>query len=134
VKIIIPILTLLPFTAFAAEVHPEVQAALDWQLQPHDCAPPTVKASHDSNSGNERKYNKAKKKFEKCIDAYKAELIKEQQEMMGVAQHGITQKQAEVIMGNMKFIQSIVVSKYTQPEMQMMGMPHEDLEILVIDH
>ncbi len=135
-KILLPILTLvlLPLPVLGQDVHPEVQRALNWTLTPHECVPPKVRASHDSSSGNERKYNKAKKKFEKCVDSYKADLINEQQEMMGVAQHGLTQQQADIIMANMKHIQSVVTRKVGQPTTQLVEVPHEDTVIQVIDH
>ena len=135
-KYLIPMLlsVVLPINALAQDVHPEVQAALDWTLPSHDCVPPKIKASHDSSSGTERKYNKAKKKFEKCYDGYKADLIEQQQSMMAVAKHGLSQEQADIIMRNMKLIQSIVTSGYIQPTAQLIDIPHEDMEIQVIHH
>ena len=135
-KIWIPMLMslVLPINALAQDTHPEVQAALDWTLPPHNCVPPEIKASHDSTSGTERKYKKAKKKFEKCYDGYKADLIEQQQSMIGVAKHGLNQEQADIIMKNMKLIQSIVTSGYIQPTAQLIEIPHEDMEIQVIHH
>jgi hypothetical protein len=127
-------LVLLAQGASAEDVHPDVQAALDWQLDEHQCVPPKVKASHDSSSGNERKYTKAKKKFEKCFDAYKADLVGQQQSMMSVAKHGLTKEHADIIMSNMKLIQSIVTSPYQPSASRLMEVPHEDTEIQVIHH
>lgn len=103
-------LLLLPLTGITQEVHPDVQAAMDWELPVHDCEPPTIKQSHVT-SGQDRKYKKAAKKYEKCMNKYKAGLVEDQIEMMDCAVHGLTQDQANVIMGHMKLIQSII-----QPE------------------
>ena len=70
-KIAIALLLLLPLSLSAQEVHPEVQAALDWELQEHDCVLPKVRPSHDSTTSSERAYERAKNKFEKCYDDYK---------------------------------------------------------------
>jgi hypothetical protein len=135
-KFLIPLLAsvLLSTNTFAEDIHPEVLSALDWALPSHDCVPPKIKASHDSTSSTERKYKKAKKKFEKCYDGYKANLIEQQQNMMEVAKHGLTQEQAEIIMGNMKLIQSIVTSNFTQPTTLLIEVPYVDMDIPITHH
>ena len=117
----------------AENIHPEVQAALDWELPANECEPPKVKASHVT-SHSERKYKKAKKKFEKCYNNYKSELVKQQQEMMAVAKHGLTTAQAETIMKNMKQIQVIATSDYKQATVLVTEMPHQDMEIRATHH
>lgn len=100
-------LLLLPLAVIAQDVHPDVHAALDWKLPAHDCEPPRVKQSHVT-SGQERKYKKAAQKYEKCMNKYKSGLVEDQKKMMVSATHGLTQDQADIIMGHMKVIQKIL--------------------------
>lgn len=58
--------------------------------------------------GKDRKYKKAAKKYQKCMNEYKDGLAKDQQKMMASTQHGLNQEQADKIMGNMKIIQAIL--------------------------
>ncbi len=107
----IPILTaaiLIP-AAGLAEIHPEVQAALDWKLPPSGCEQPRVKQSSVIPDRN-RKFDKAAKKYRKCMKKYHASLMKQHQEMMEVAKHGLTQEQAEIILGHMRDIQNVMVT------------------------
>ena len=95
----------LPVVVVAQEVHPEVQAALDWQLPENKCEFEFKPSRVDS--GMERKFNKAMKKYKKCAGKYQTGLAEEQQKMMAVAQHGLTQAQADIIMGHMAHIKKV---------------------------
>lgn len=100
-------LLLLPLAGYAQDVHPDIQAALDWQLPANDCKPPVIKQSNVT-SGQERKLKRAAKKYEKCLGKYRAILGEEQQKMMDSAVHGLTQDQADTIMWHLKVIQKVL--------------------------
>ena len=89
----------------AQDVHPEVQAALDWQLPENKCEFKLKPSRVESDM--ERKYKKAMKKFKKCTGKYTTGLAEEQQKMMAVAHHGLTQAQADIIMGHMLNIKKV---------------------------
>jgi hypothetical protein len=100
-------LLLLPLAGYAQDVHPDVQAALDWQLPVYDCKPPGIKQSNVA-SGQDRKLKREAKKYEKCLGKYKAILVEDQQKMMESAVHGLTQDQADTIMWHLKVIQKVL--------------------------
>jgi hypothetical protein len=100
---------LQPTVGLTQEIHPDVQAAVDWQLPENDCEPPRVKQSHVT-TGQEQKLKRATKKYEKCMSQYSAILAEDQQKMMDSAAHGLTQIQANTIMGHLTVILNI-----TQP-------------------
>ncbi len=102
-------LVLLPTGSIAQDIHPDVQAALDWQLPVNDCEPPSIKQSHDT-TGLERKLRRAIRKYEKCMYKYMTTLEKDQQKMMDSAAHGLTQDQADTIMRHIT-----VIRKQLQP-------------------
>lgn len=96
----------------AQDVHPEVQAALDYQMPNHECDFKVKSSGVVSQS--RRKIKKAMKKYTKCTEGYKSGLAAEQKKMMGVAQHGLTQEQANIIMGHLSRIQFILDTKELQ--------------------
>ncbi len=100
-------LLLLPLAGYAQDVHPDIQAALDWQLPANDCKPPVIKQSNVT-SGQERKLKRAAKKYEKCLGKYRTILAEDQQKMMDSAVHGLTQDQADTIMWHLKVIQKVL--------------------------
>jgi hypothetical protein len=101
------LLLLLPVAGLTQEIHPDVQAAIDWQLPENDCKPPSLKQSHVT-TGQERKLERATRKYEKCMSEYRAILAEDQQKMMDSAAHGLTQSQADTIMGHIKIIQKVM--------------------------
>lgn len=103
----------LPATVLAADVHPEVQAALDWQLPVSDCKFNIPQSG--VGSGMDRKYKKAMKKFGKCVGKYKKGLVEQQKDMMALAQHGLTQEQADIIMSKMWMIKKILKAEGAKP-------------------
>ena len=105
-------LIFLPVLVPAQEVHPEVQAALDWQLPKNECKFKLKRSS--VASGMERKYKRAMKKYEKCIGKYLTGLAAEREKMMAVAHHGLTQAQADIIMGHMRDIQTTIQMSRSQ--------------------
>ena len=105
-------LIFLPVLVPAQEVHPEVQAALDWQLPKNECKFKLKRSS--VVSGMERKYKRAMKKYEKCIGNYLTGLAAEREKMMTVPHHGLTQAQADIIMGHMRDIQTTIQMSRSQ--------------------
>ena len=126
-------LVLLPLTAIAEDLHPEVQAALDWQIQPTQCNPPIIKRSNIV-TGTERRIKKAQKKYKKCIDNYIDGLLEDYSKMMGVAKHGLTQQQADIIMGHLKLIQSVLVRDESRQVALPAEQPPTNLEVPVTRH
>ena len=100
-------LVLLPVCVLGQDVHPEVQAALDWQMPNNECE---FKVKRTNVGGTDRNFQKAVKKYEKCIEKYLAGLAAERDKMMSVAHHGLTQEQADTIMGHMGAI-SIILNR-----------------------
>ena len=105
-------LIFLPVLVPAQEVHPEVQAALDWQPPKNECKFKLKRSN--VVSGMERKYKRAVKKYEKCIGNYLTGLAAEREKMMAVAHHGLTQAQADIIMGHMRDIQTTIQMSRSQ--------------------
>lgn len=105
---ILPLLSLLflPVCVLGQDVHPEVQAALDWQIPKNECEF-RVKRTN-VGGGTDRSFQKAMKKHKKCNEKYLAGLVAEREKMMGVAHHGLTQEQADIIMGHMGAIAIIL--------------------------
>ena len=97
---ILPLLSLLflPVCVLGQDVHPEVQAALDWQIPKNECE---FRVKANRLVFHDRSFQKAMKKHTKCNEKYLAGLVAEREKMMGVAHHGLTQEQADIIMGHM---------------------------------
>ncbi len=96
----------LPLVVLAESVHPDVQAALDWQMPENECE---FKIRRTNVGGREdRLYKKAMKKYEKCIASYLAGLAAEREKMMAVAHHGLTQAQADTILTHMGVIKIVM--------------------------
>jgi hypothetical protein len=55
-----------------------------------------------------RKYEKTIAEYTKCNESYLNGLAEAQTEMMAVAHHGLTQQQADIIVGYMAAIQTIL--------------------------
>ena len=91
----------------AEELHPEVQAALDWQLPTSECAAIRASSSRDPTT-EARNQKRAIKKREKCVKKYRELLVGEFGKLQSVAAHGLTKKQADVILGHMRTIQEVI--------------------------
>jgi len=104
---ILPLLSLLflPVCVLGQDVHPEVQAALDWQIPKNECE---FRVKRTNVGGTDRSFQRAMKKHTKCNEKYLAGLVAEREKMMGVAHHGLTQEQADIIMGHMGVIAIIL--------------------------
>ena len=130
-KRLIPWCVLLSFAAIStvqADTHPAVQAALDWQLPSNECEPPDPKygqtivdsdgipsTSQKLSPSKARLEAKKKKRFDKCIETYKKGLVSEFGKLREVAKHGLTQEQADMILGKLARIQAVVQDPMANP-------------------
>ena len=111
------------------DIHPEVRYALEWELPPNECAKPRLMAQSakvvdgggsdflegagamtDVDSYTIKRYERKKKRWEKCVDKYKSKLMKDFERLKNSAQHGLTQDQADQILANMATIQQAYLS------------------------
>ena len=120
-----------------AEPHKVVQAALDYELRENTCTKPKVIAQNTTSTApaqdtgsasffegsstaqvsdvdgyTRRRQEKKEKRWRKCVAEYKEDLLDDIQRLKGSAQHGLTQAQADTILGNMALIQKV----YMTPE------------------
>ncbi|HIE86029.1 MAG TPA: hypothetical protein EYP91_04150 [Gammaproteobacteria bacterium] len=122
-----------------AETHPNVQAALDYQLPENACgAKPKsfesageaigtpIQASSSSvifeGSGAEemsdvdgytrKRLERKMARWKKCTKEYKSGLLEDMEELKACAQHGLTPEQANIILANLANIQQV----YMAPE------------------
>jgi hypothetical protein len=122
-------LLVAPALSFAADIHPDVQKALDYNLPELTCTKPELPGASkdvvDSNGNVTRadvdsytlgRYERAEKRWNKCLAKYKKGLMKDFERLKNSAAHGLTQAQANTIMGKMKTIQSAVISPSGKPE------------------
>lgn len=100
-------LTLVSSALVAAEVHPEVQAALNWQLTPSTCHEITAGLSSDATT-ERRNIEKAMEDRAECVQQYKQDLLADFERLKSSASHGLTQDQANTILGHMKMIQKAI--------------------------
>ena len=120
---------LLSFNVMAADVHPAIKSALNWKMPIHGCgAKPrmtgagiaTVDESgttrrEDYDSHKLDRYKRKQKRWNKCITRYRKTLMKDFETLKGTAQHGLTQTQADIILGNMKTIQTTLIAEDHTP-------------------
>ena len=106
------------------EVHSKVQAALDWQLPANTCKKPQLRGAEwdivegdsdatfrfDVDSYELDRFARKQKRWTSCVSKYKKGLLKEFEILKDCAQYGLTQRQAEIILGKMALIQSVVTS------------------------
>ena len=122
----------------SADVHEEVQEALDWQLPSNPCKKPKAirhlqridasggYISHSPTNTTEEsggaptvygvdhykisRYRRQKKRWESCISNYKSELLDNFERLKSSAQYGLTKPQANNIMSKLAQIQAVVLS------------------------
>ena len=121
----------------SAQIHEQVQAALDWQLPLNDCKKPKLiddqqilahggSISHSPTNTTEDshgtptvfdvdhykidRYERRKKRWETCVSSYKSELLKTFEVLKSSVQYGLTKQQAETILGKLAQIQAAIVS------------------------
>jgi hypothetical protein len=116
---------LAPTLAIAAESHPQVQAALDWQLPDNICGdePVLIGAELDVVDPSQdityrydvdyyklERHERSMKRWNACITEYKEDLMNDFEALKNCAQHGLTQAQADTILGKLALIQEVYLS------------------------
>ena len=123
-------LMLTPAISFAEDIHPEVEKALKYTLPAMSCDKPELPGASkdvvDPATGNVQRadidsytlgrFERAEKRWNKCLTKYKTALMEDFERLKSSASYGLTQTQATTIMGNMKRIQSAVVSPTGEPD------------------
>jgi hypothetical protein len=127
----------LPYNS-SAETHEKVQAALDWELPLNYCKKPRSVGgqeevlahggviSHAPTGTTEGslstptvfgvdhykidRYERKKKKWETCVSSYKSNLLEQFEVLKSTAQYGLTEQEAETILGKLAQIQAAVLS------------------------
>ena len=132
------LILLMPTISFA-ENHPEVKAALDYQLPENTCGnkPKSFESSgeaigqpvqesgaltvfegsgademSDVDSYTRKRQERKMKRWKNCTKEYKSGLLEDMEKLKASAQHGITQSQANTILESMADIQQA----YMAPE------------------
>ena len=118
-----------------AEVHKAVQAALDYEIPENTCVKPKTtfteksvtapaqdagsasffegsSASNvtDTDSYTRNRAARKEKRWKKSVDKYKKGLLADMETLKSSAQHGLTQAQAETILGKMATIQAVYMT------------------------
>ena len=115
----------LPNSVLAAP-HPQVSAALDWEMPTHSCGNPPKSFTQNKTTNDEqglnltvtdvdhytqKRYDRKMNRWQKCIDRHITILKREFDTLKNSAQHGLNQSQAKIIMGHMKNIQTALMSQ-----------------------
>ena len=116
-------LLLLPASVVTAEVDKKVQGALDWALPVNACEEPLLpgKATDiiDANGNITRfdmdtyqleRFQRKQKRWQNCVQKHKKGLMRDFETLENSAQYGLTQGQANDILGKMKLIQTVLLS------------------------
>jgi len=103
--------------------HEKVQAALDWELPANICKKPRLdvvssnvvdgegsRTQTDVDSYTIDRYLRKEKRWKSCLEKYKAGLMDDFGELRNSAQYGLTQSQADIILGKLALIQSVYLS------------------------
>ena len=125
-KILCLTILIAAFGSASAEeqkVHNKVQAALDWELPPNGCTEPKIRGvgtglineegatqTYDVDSYQIGRFGRKQKRWHSCVSKYKDALLDDFTELKNSAQHGLTQQQADIILGKMALIQSALRS------------------------
>ena len=118
-----------------ADVHPEVQAAINYELPVNTCgkkvavdgANVTAPAQEsggvsffegsstasvsDVDSYSRKRLERKEKRRQKCVKKYKQVLLDDSERLKASAQHGLTQQQAKAILSNMALIQKVYMTQ-----------------------
>jgi len=111
-------------SAQESNVHNKVQAALDWQLPQNECKEPKIRGVGTGiidEAGVTRRYDgvdsyqigrfeRQQKRWRSCVSEYKSGLLEDFTELKNSAQYGLTQQQADIILGKMALLQSALSS------------------------
>ena len=139
-KLTILILGIALYSSTLAQVHEEVQAAMDWKLPPNDCTKPELRGydydtlksggytsrastniSSETSAGGPaifdldyytiERYERKIKRWEGCVGRYKEKLLRDFVRLKDSAQYGLTESQATAILGKLAEIQKVVISR-----------------------
>ena len=145
VKFLLPLLFASASTQAASTLHPEVQAALDYTVVPHQCEPPrrdltpgsvsigsgstlpgTARTSTGgandtrTTSGGDatelRRRDRELAAWRGCIEDYKRGLLDDFTRLKASARHGLTLEQANRIAENLLAIQNVIMSETASPD------------------
>ena len=107
-----------------AEVHPEVQKSLDYKMPRSTCGDePTLRgvstfrdnaekaAQTDVDHYTRKRHERKHKRWSRCNDKHRDRLMDDFTRLKDSAQHGMTQEQAQVVLGHMKSIQDVLQPK-----------------------
>ena len=129
------LILMLPGLAFA-EIHREVQDALDYHLPENTCSKPKIIESSenvtppaqaagsaelfvgssssevsDMDSYTRKRLQKKERRWRTCVAKYKVNLLEDMEELKSSASHGLTQEQANAILTHMAFIQKVYMTE-----------------------
>ena len=124
---------LTPSITFGADlnkdVHKDVKAAMKYSLPKLKCEQPVLPGKSkdvvdptgattrvDVDSYQLGRYNRAEKRWTKCIAKYKTRLMEDFGELKESAAHGLTETQAKVILSNMATIQAALIAPDAIPK------------------
>lgn len=122
IGIICTFLLVVPTLSLAAETHKKVLAALDYDIPVYKCRKPKslIQMTEVNNEGatsvldiDSYQLNRAERKqkrWQSCVARYKQALLEDFTELENSAQYGLTQDQANTILGKMADIQSVIMS------------------------
>ena len=121
--------------ALGADTHPEVQAALDYEIPTNTCTRPrsdiatrtitaptqsagSLNVFEGSNTGDvsdvdtntRKRLERKEKRWKKCVAKYKQGLLDDMERLKASARHGLTQSQADAILSNMARIQDVYMT------------------------
>ena len=107
----------------ATKVHEKVQAALDWRMPVNTCKRPELRGAgtdivdgdgvrrrFDLDSYTLDRFLRKQQRWQSCIEKYKRALFADFEDLNNSAQYGISRQQANVILGNMALIQTVLES------------------------
>ena len=123
-------LLLSPALAIGAEVHPEVQKAMAYGLPELNCEKPELPGVSkdvidpatgavnraDIDSYQLGRFERAEKRWMKCLTKYKKGLMEDFGDLKESARHGLTEVQAKQILSNMADIQAAIESPNGIPQ------------------
>ncbi len=133
-RMVIALILLAPWLAHG-EVHKAVQAALDYEVPENTCKKPKTNFSEtsvtappqdagsasffegssasnvsDTDSYTRNRAARKEKRWKSCVDKYKKGLLADMETLKSSAQYGLTQAQANTILGKMAAIQAVYMS------------------------
>ncbi|MFT7090885.1 MAG: hypothetical protein ACJAYE_003120 [Candidatus Azotimanducaceae bacterium] len=124
---------LAPSIAFGADLdkkaHKDVTTAMAYTLPKLKCQQPVLPGKSrdvvDPNGSVTRldvdsyqlgRYNRAEKRWKKCVTQYKTRLMEDFDELKGSAAHGLTGAQAKTILANMATVQAALIAPDAIPK------------------